>query len=257
MTSIADLPDRWPLAGHFDLRDELLAAWAEPGRRYHDRRHLAEVLDRLAELGCDGRARCCWRRGSTTPSTTAAADDEERSAAWAERALPADVGPEVARLVRMTERHRPAADDPHGQLLSDADLAILAAPGRALRRLRRRRPRRSTPPCPTTTSPAAGRPCCATCWPRTRLFHTAAARELWEDRARGNVTAELARLAPRLIEARLALNRARLDPNQARVNGGACGGAGRRVTSRETSSRDDTGVAPAASMSSYHSDGTS
>ena len=26
------------------------------------------------------------------------------------------------------------------------------------------------------------------------LFHTAAARALWEDRARGNVTAELARL---------------------------------------------------------------
>ena len=73
MTSIADLPDRWPLAGHLDVRDELLAAWAEPGRRYHDRRHLAEVLDRLAELGCDDVDRCCWRRGSTTPSTTGAA----------------------------------------------------------------------------------------------------------------------------------------------------------------------------------------
>ena len=34
---------------------------------------------------------------------------------------------EVARLVRLTERHLPADDDANGCVLSDADLAILAA----------------------------------------------------------------------------------------------------------------------------------
>ena len=59
-------------------------------------------------------------------------DAEERSAAWAEDALPGLCDPatvaEVARLVRLTETHRPADDDANGCVLSDADLGILAAP---------------------------------------------------------------------------------------------------------------------------------
>ena len=192
MTSIADLPDRWPLPGHFDLRDELLAAWAEPGRRYHDRRHLAEVLDRLAELGCEDVTvlLAAWFHDAVH---VGAADDEERSAAWAERALPADVGPEVARLVRMTERHRPAADDPHGQLLSDADLAILAAPGQRYADYVQdvREEYAAVPDDDFARGRAA---VLRDLLAKDSLFHTAAARALWEDRARGNVTAELARL---------------------------------------------------------------
>ena len=41
------LADRWPLPGHLDLRDELVAAWDRPG--YHDQLHLEEVLDRLEQ----------------------------------------------------------------------------------------------------------------------------------------------------------------------------------------------------------------
>ncbi|MCZ9344475.1 hypothetical protein NGM37_42690, partial [Streptomyces sp. TRM76130] len=60
-------------------------------------------------------------------------ENEERSARLAERALPeAGVGPEetaeVARLVRLTVTHDPADDDRNGQVLCDADLAVLAAP---------------------------------------------------------------------------------------------------------------------------------
>ncbi len=44
------LEDRWPLPDLTATRDALLAAYADPGRRYHDTRHLAEVLDRLDEL---------------------------------------------------------------------------------------------------------------------------------------------------------------------------------------------------------------
>ncbi len=60
-------------------------------------------------------------------------ENEERSARLAERALPEAGVPdaktaEVARLVRLTVTHDPADDDRDGQVLCDADLAILAAP---------------------------------------------------------------------------------------------------------------------------------
>ncbi len=37
-----------------DVRDALLAAYADPGRGYHDTLHLTEVLDRLDELAAAG-----------------------------------------------------------------------------------------------------------------------------------------------------------------------------------------------------------
>ena len=60
-------------------------------------------------------------------------ENEDRSARLAERALPEAGVPvaataEVARLVRLTTTHAPADDDRNGQVLCDADLAILAAP---------------------------------------------------------------------------------------------------------------------------------
>ena len=130
-----DLPQHWPLPDSPTLRDDLLAAYSDPSRRYHDTRHLAEVLDRLSELASAGTD------FADLPVTLAAwfhdgvydgeRDAEERSAAWAEDALdgllPDDVVAEVARLVRLTETHDPAPDDADGCALSDADLAILAA----------------------------------------------------------------------------------------------------------------------------------
>jgi len=126
----------WPLPHATDLRDSLLAAYADPARGYHDVRHLAEVLDRLDELAAAGASY------DRTPVLLAAwfhdavydgeRDAEERSAAWAEEALPglvdAATATEVARLVRMTESHRPDDADANGCALSDADLGILAAP---------------------------------------------------------------------------------------------------------------------------------
>src|SRR6185436_17360126 len=59
-------------------------------------------------------------------------DAEKRSAAWAAEALSSIVEPalvdEVVRLVLITEHHRPEDGDVNGCTLSDADLAILAAP---------------------------------------------------------------------------------------------------------------------------------
>ncbi len=187
-----DLAGRWPLETHLDVRDALLAAWGDPWRCYHDLRHLAEVLDRLTDLGCDDDVvvLAAWFHDGVHDG---AADDEERSAAWAGRALPPDVAPEVARLVRTTERHRPAPDDQRGQLLSDADLAILAAPaGRYAEYVADvRREYAAVPDDDFARGRAA---VLRDLMAKESLFHTGTARRLWEDRARANVTAELTRL---------------------------------------------------------------
>ncbi len=192
----------WPLPDALELRDALHAAYADPARGYHDVRHLAEVLDRLDELAARGTSYdalpvrlAAWFHDAVYDGER---DAEERSAAWAEDALPELVPPptvaEVARLVRMTETHLPEEGDANGCALSDADLAILAAPvpryeeyvaavrteyahladeefavGRA-----------------AVLSGLAGKP---------HLFHTAYARERWEAPARANLERELARLA--------------------------------------------------------------
>ncbi len=125
----------WPLASAESLRGELLAAYAEPSRRYHDVRHLAEVLTRLADLAAAGVvfdqtvvALAAWFHDAVYDGER---DAEERSAAWAEDALSglvaADLVAAVARLVRMTENHSPDESDPDACALSDADLGILAA----------------------------------------------------------------------------------------------------------------------------------
>ena len=89
----------WPLPDRPDLREELLTAYDRPG--YHDQRHLAEVLDRLAELGCDSAPEwdAVWLAAWFHDSVCAGErDDEERSALWAETALDGPVASEVGRL---------------------------------------------------------------------------------------------------------------------------------------------------------------
>ncbi|MFD4787779.1 hypothetical protein ACFWN1_12155 [Streptomyces sp. NPDC058459] len=122
-------PDPAPYAG------DLIARWQEPQRRYHTLAHLTAVLDRvdaLAEYADDpGLVQlAAWFHDAVyLPDRS---ENEERSARLAERALteagvPAAKVAEVARLVRLTVGHDPAEDDRNGQVLCDADLAILAS----------------------------------------------------------------------------------------------------------------------------------
>ncbi|MEW1691654.1 hypothetical protein ACIQOF_11330 [Streptomyces sp. NPDC091265] len=122
-------PDPLPYA------DNLLARWAEPQRRYHTTAHLTAVLDRVDTLAghaadADAVRLAAWFHDAVyRPDRT---ENEERSAALAERALPeagvpAAITAEVARLVRLTVSHDPADGDTNGEVLCDADLAILAA----------------------------------------------------------------------------------------------------------------------------------
>ncbi|MEU9703482.1 hypothetical protein [Streptomyces sp. NPDC047981] len=112
----------------------LLARWSEPQRRYHTVDHLKAVLDRIDELPHEGgdmeliRLAAWFHDAVYRPDRS---ENEERSAVLAEKALTeAGLTPrrvtEVARLVRLTVTHDPADGDTDGEILCDADLAILA-----------------------------------------------------------------------------------------------------------------------------------
>ncbi|GGQ24286.1 HD domain-containing protein [Streptomyces griseomycini] len=123
-------PDPAPYA------DNLLGRWREPQRHYHTLAHLTAVLDRVDTLeehadDPDVVRLAAWFHDAVyLPDRS---ENEERSARLAERALseagvPAERTSEVARLVRLTVTHDPADDDRNGQVLCDADLAVLASP---------------------------------------------------------------------------------------------------------------------------------
>lgn len=122
----------------------LLGRWSEPQRRYHTGHHLLEVLNRVDELAphcpstaddprvdLDAVLLAAWFHDAVYRPDRS--ENEERSARLAERALPEAGVPagrteEVARLVRLTATHDPADGDINGEVLCDADLAVLAGP---------------------------------------------------------------------------------------------------------------------------------
>ncbi|KAF4410522.1 MULTISPECIES: hypothetical protein [Streptomyces] len=114
--------------------EKLLERWSEPQRRYHTVEHLTAVLDRIDAIGghCadpDAVRLAAWFHDAVYRPDRS--ENEERSARLAELALPeAGVSPvrtaEAARLVRLTEYHDPDPGDTNGEVLCDADLAVLA-----------------------------------------------------------------------------------------------------------------------------------
>ncbi|MFJ7249627.1 hypothetical protein ACIQWA_34025 [Kitasatospora sp. NPDC098652] len=112
---------------------ELLRRWSDPRRRYHTTEHLRAVLhhvDALAGHAADAdtvRLAAWFHDAVYRPDRT---ENEERSAALAVRALtaaglPAERVAEVERLVLLTVGHDPAPGDRDGEVLCDADLAVL------------------------------------------------------------------------------------------------------------------------------------
>lgn len=160
----ATAPDPGPYA------ENLLARWAEPHRRYHTTAHLTAVLDHidtLADHAADPAAvrLAAWFHDAVYRPDRS--ENEERSAQLAERALteagvPEARTAEVARLVRLTVGHDPQPGDTNGEVLCDADLAILAAPPP---RTGSTRPLfgRSTRSCRTRPSARAARRSCVNC----------------------------------------------------------------------------------------------
>ncbi|MEU4687194.1 metal-dependent phosphohydrolase [Actinoplanes sp. NPDC023714] len=115
----------------------LLGRWTEPQRHYHDVTHLASVLDvvdRFAGLAPhpDRVRLAAWLHDAVYDPRALGDANERDSAEFAEGLLlslgaPEEVAAEVARLVNLTAGHATEEDDPDGELLCDADLAILAA----------------------------------------------------------------------------------------------------------------------------------
>jgi predicted metal-dependent HD superfamily phosphohydrolase len=114
---------------------DLAGRYSEAPRHYHNLTHLAEVLaviDGLAPLVGDATAVrfAAWFHDAVYDSR--AGDNEERSAGLAGAVLggfglPPALVAEVERLVLLTKTHLADEGDRDGQLLLDADLAILGA----------------------------------------------------------------------------------------------------------------------------------
>jgi predicted metal-dependent HD superfamily phosphohydrolase len=115
----------------------LEAAYAEPHRRYHTRRHIEQclaLLDQVPDLEDSERQvltwAIWWHDAVYDPK---ASDNEARSAELAKvqlRDLDASIHAreEVARLIRLTADRQVAEEDPLGEILISIDLAILGAP---------------------------------------------------------------------------------------------------------------------------------
>lgn len=196
-----DLSPWWPDDLPADLRDRLLAAYDDPGRGYHDRLHLAEMLGHLDTIAGDRDDLPLLRLAAWFHDAVyaGAGDDEEQSALLAERelttaGLPAADVAEVARLVRLTARHRPAPDDEPGLLLCDADLAILAA-GAERYATYVAGVRAEYASVPDADFRAGRRAVLVDLLDKPELFGTVAARERWETAARANLRAEIAALS--------------------------------------------------------------
>ena len=198
-----DLLMAWPLPGARGLGAQLVAAYAHPERGYHDGEHLGEVLDRVHELSAEAVefdrmavVLAAWFHDSVYDGQP---DAEKRSAAWAAEALSTLVDPavvdEVVRLVLLTEHHRPTDDDDNGGALSDADLAILAAPAERYAEYVAA-VRREYAHVPDDLFAHARAEILRDLLAKPHLFHTPYARSAWEADARANVERELAGLAP-------------------------------------------------------------
>ncbi|TDE94194.1 DUF4031 domain-containing protein [Occultella glacieicola] len=129
------LTQRWQrlLPGAESLCVELLERWGEPHRHYHDGTHLLAVLEAVETLSEPDPAPstvllAAWFHDAVYAGV--AGRDERDSADLARGRLTGagvdpDVVTEVVRLVLLTASHSPAAGDRSGELLCDADLAVL------------------------------------------------------------------------------------------------------------------------------------
>ncbi|MFI1536598.1 hypothetical protein [Streptomyces anandii] len=178
--------------------NNLLARWREPQRHYHTLTHLTAVLDHVDVLekyaeDVDVVRLAAWFHDAVyLPERS---ENEERSARLAERALPEAGVPEaktaeVARLVRLTVTHDPAEGDRNGQVLCDADLAILGAPPSAYAAYTAA-VREEYHFVPNDAFREGRAAILRQLLALPHLFHTPHARQHWETTARYNVGAEL------------------------------------------------------------------
>ena len=180
----------------------LIARWNEPHRRYHDERHLEDVLLALDQLAVRGELvsketlLAAWFHDAVYAGKP---DDEEASARLAiaeltglriDRSLVA----RVAEHIVATAPNRAAPEAVPGLAhLLDADLSIFASP--AARYAEYAHAIRAEYAHVADPEFAAGRSeILSNYLGLATIYRTMPARELWESRARANVAGELERL---------------------------------------------------------------
>ncbi|WP_104116010.1 DUF4031 domain-containing protein [Arthrobacter sp. B1805] len=198
------LLSRWEalLPGDPELGRDLLDRWSEPHRRYHTTSHLLGVLEALDQLlePADAAVReavllAAWFHDAVYEG--AAGDDERASAALAVERLglrtSGATAREVERLVLLTVHHDPEPGDRAGELLCDADLAVLG--GRAEDYARYvSAVREEYSHIPDEAFRLGRRAVLERLMALDPLYRTARAEALWSANARRNLTGELGSL---------------------------------------------------------------
>jgi predicted metal-dependent HD superfamily phosphohydrolase len=188
------------------VREDLTRRWSEPHRRYHDLRHLDEVVTASDSLRADSLdtdednavvALAAWFHDAVYAVTTPA-DNERLSAALARSTLVAHgvdstVVGTVTSLVEASAAHVVTQTRGPHAVFHDADLWILAAPkGRFDEYCADVRREYASVP---DDAYAQGRSAILVPFlDRPSVYRTAQARRDWEPAARANLSRELRRL---------------------------------------------------------------
>ena len=181
-----------------ELREDLLARWSETHRKHHTVSHLHEMLDAigaLAEAGVEFDREAvelaAWFHDAIYE--IGRDDNEDRSAELALELLASSpIRDEVARLVLVTKTHKVGEHDINGAVLSDADLSVLGSEPFRYRAYAAAVREEYADVSDNVFKPARAQVLSALL--DGRLFHTAAGRERWEERARRNIAEEIAEL---------------------------------------------------------------
>jgi len=189
------------------LQAELMTAWSEPQRHYHDQRHLRECMAlwtrwRERSPRANEVAIALWFHDAIyDPRAPVSGSNELNSAAWAARSLvragaDSDTAQRVHDLVMATQHDAPAAlgASLDAQLLVDIDLSILGSPAERFERYDRD-VRKEYAWVPGFRYREARAQVLQSFLDRPRLYHGENAVALLEAQARINLTAALSRLA--------------------------------------------------------------
>ena len=189
------------MAAHLteELREDLLARWAETHRKHHTVTHLHEMLDAiglLADAGIEFDREAvelaAWFHDAVYE--IGRDDNEDRSAELARELLASSpFRDEVARLVLVTKTHEVADDDVNGAVLSDADLSVLGSDAFRYRSYAAAVRDEYAGVPDEVFKPARAQ--VLSSFLDGSIFHTAAGRERWEETARRNIAEEIAALA--------------------------------------------------------------
>lgn len=190
------------------LGQVLLTRWSEPGRHFHNARHLADVLAHVDELAEEAHEPdlvrlAAWYHGAVFDAAERASyahrgGEDERASAVLARLELGSLGlseravDRVAQLVTALERHAPVPGDDDCAVLCDADLAMLAAEPQRYRAYLAD-VRAEYAHIPVEEFVRARIAILGRLAQRPRLFGSPLGRS-WEEPARQNLNAELQRL---------------------------------------------------------------